>query len=134
MQCPRCGNSIDENSRFCKHCGYKILAATGTSDNIYDDRDYSYLSIIGIILGILSIVKFISIGGILLSILGVIISKMGMDESESGRLKGYGLGKIGFISSIVSLVIKIIWLGFSIYMIIKLNNNIFTDYGIGGFI
>ena len=55
MVCPNCGNSIDDNTKFCNYCGTKLredpITLTNTSAVKEVKNENVFLGILGSLLG-----------------------------------------------------------------------------------
>ncbi|WP_349410011.1 DUF4190 domain-containing protein [Pseudalkalibacillus sp. SCS-8] len=67
-------------------------------------------AIIGLVLSILSFT--VPMFGIILGIIGIIVSKRGMNQIEETGQGGRGIAKAGFVLSIISVILQVLALLF----------------------
>ena len=91
MLCPKCGKEIEEESRFCKYCGEKLVGEA-VKEEITKQPKTSGLAIASPILGILFFIPFAPLLAVVFGIIALIkISK------SKGELKGEGLAIAGVV-------------------------------------
>ena len=111
--CPKCGNSIGANDKFCPVCGEKLqndqpgeFQASGVDTDTREkkkEKDNGTISLVcgAIALGsiVFSWIPFVGIIGLVLSIVSIVFGN---------KAKGNSYGKTGRILGIIALVIQIV--------------------------
>ena len=109
MVCPNCGNSIDDNTKFCNYCGTKLredpITPTNTSDVKEVKNENVFLGILGALLGSIAgvvIIVLLSQVGFIASVAGLVmaICTLKLYEKFAGTLS-----KKGIIICIVIMVL-----------------------------
>ena len=110
MFCKSCGKEIADDSKVCSYCGVQVAAPAAAPVAAPEVAgQFNVLGLIGMILGILSIVFFWAIDGILglaMSITGLVLSNIGLKKVGMSK----GMAKAGKITSIIGLVFSAIYL------------------------
>ncbi len=83
MKCPKCGRKIDNHSKYCEYCGYKV---TKNKDLVKDEVSKN-------VFGLLSMYTFL-MTLILFTILPMILNVFGISFNTPLAYIGYGLSII----------------------------------------
>jgi hypothetical protein len=112
MYCKYCGEKNEETNNFCKSCGSKLKEERVVNNNANNAK---IISIIGLIF---CFIPFLSVVGLVLSIIGLLINNK--LKKENGVKPSYRvLNIIGIVVSVLDLILSIIVL---VYTIISLNS------------
>ncbi len=95
MLCPKCGKETEEESKFCKYCGEKLVGE-GVKEEIIKQPKTSGLAIASLVLGILFFIPFAP----LLAIIFGIVARHIISKSK-GTLKGQGMAAAGLRLGII---------------------------------
>jgi len=121
--CKNCGESVDENAKFCQSCG---MALKQEVDNtIFKNNDSSYtaptkaqnetttlvLGIVGVSLAVLNYIgiPFVHLIAIVLGIIGLSLAKKDKDESKTYSKPGFILSIIALVLGVLSIILEIIF-------------------------
>jgi hypothetical protein len=110
MNCPQCGNSCPDGSKFCLHCGAALTQASGVPP--VQPPPTSGKAIASLVLGIAGMLCGVT------AIPGLILGGLALKDirTSRGRLSGKGLAVAGIVISAIVLVL----MALSIIMIIAL--------------
>lgn len=116
MYCINCGQEIDNDAKFCKHCGKatKEDSVNDLQSNLNNPQNtqssiqtapYNLMSILGIIVSGISL--FINFMG-LVGIAGIILSVIGLIQIQDKQENGKGLATCGIIIGAFSVIFAFI--------------------------
>ena len=117
MFCKTCGKEVNDNAVICPHCGCALKNESVYAEVKNDVKKINVMCLVGFILSmaslLISLYGVVAIAGLVLSIVGV-----GQTNRTGERLKGLGIA--GIIVSIVSLVYTfiVILIGISLLSIL----------------
>ena len=119
MFCEYCGKPIDDNSRFCCHCGAKVVPTFETINTEKPSVRNKVFAFVGFGLGIasfvFSLIPVCCFYSLLFAIPGMIFSKYGLSsEKESFARKGKVFSISGLIIGIVMSILTIVLMVFLI--------------------
>ena len=121
MFCKYCGAEVIDESRFCSKCGKELVEEQKKTSNdekininvnlediksAYKEKPYNGFCIAGFICSLFPWV--FSSGAILLSIIGLIISKIGLKDVKAKDERGEVFAVIGIVFSSVTLIVAIL--------------------------
>ena len=135
-QCDACGSTLADDAKFCPHCGaptgsvsaapqQPTVAGGGYDPSVQGmapqnmppygyapvpvqpEKPMNGIGLAGMIFGIFSyIFCWVPVFGLILSLVGVILSGVGMGRRERCRLNGFAIA--GLVLSILGLVVALI--------------------------
>ena len=126
QKCEKCGEMIKANpgdagkTGDCPGCGSPILVAAGvgippepkhiTVPPPLTPPQTSGHAIASLVLGILSIVPGVYLGGLVMGILAIVFSRMAVAriKAQPGRINGEGLATAGLVTGIVGLSLSVL--------------------------
>ena len=105
--CSKCGSEIKEGSSFCQNCGEKINSipsqpATNTTTSNGSTKTNG-LAIAGFIISLVAAFSFGSS-----SLLGLILSIIGLTQINKSNDKGKGFAIAGIVISSIMLIVSIL--------------------------
>ena len=111
MYCAYCGKEIENNSKFCCHCGNEV--SVGNAKPVQHNVKEKIFAYIGFGLGIqalvFSVIPFLCFYSYLSCIPGIIFSNKGMNSSKlEFAKKGRLFNKLAFIFGPIMSVITVI--------------------------
>lgn len=107
--CRYCGSEIRIGARFCTNCGKSQIYDADpeqktTQATEQSSKNYNALCVIGFIIALLPLV----FSGLIFSIIGLILSYIGLKEAERSGERGTGLAKAGVVISTILLIVSVI--------------------------
>lgn len=117
--CRYCGTELRIGARFCTSCGKSQIDENQNSSSnttsaepeqktsqatSQSNKDYNILCVIGFIIALLPLV----FSGLIFSIIGLILSYIGLKEAERSGERGTGLAKAGVVISTILLIVSVI--------------------------
>lgn len=118
--CPACGAQVEESSQFCNTCGYNM---NEQAQSTYQTANYNNtpisttstssngMAIAGFVVSLVSL--FLCCGCI--SIVGLILSCIGLKRAKQNNGAGQGLGIAGLIINILGILLSLFWLFIAIF-------------------
>ena len=130
LKCDKCGEMINANPRDagrlgqCPSCGSPMLVGVGLDNQPHSPPPPPFplpppaqtvsqtdeFAIASLVLGILSIVPGVYIGGLVMGILAIVFSRMAMAriKAQPGSINSQGVATAGLITGIVGLSISVL--------------------------
>lgn len=113
--CPACGAQVAEDIQYCSSCGYNM---NQQAQSAYQTANYNStpisttstssngMAIAGFVVSLISL--FLCCGCI--SIVGLILSCIGLKRANQNNGAGKGLGIAGLIINILGILLSLFWL------------------------
>ena len=107
MNCPECNKEISTEAVVCPNCGYVISKIETQTNEPKPNKKNSVISIVGMCI---SIISFVFIINPLPSIIGSLLSVIGLFSIIKNKDKGYVFAIIGILTGVISTIITFIFL------------------------
>ena len=82
--CPKCGQELNDNSRYCSYCGHCLSFKDNQIDNRNNANNTNVYAIIGFVLSLA--------GDLLITIGGLVLSAIGLKKANREGYESRGLG------------------------------------------
>lgn len=127
MYCTKCMKEINEKSKYCSHCGNKVIQRTNKKPNT--------TIVFGVISCIFAFINQFSIVSIIVGIIGLIYGAKCKNITKTPlafSIVGLSIGSLAFIKTIISTMIAIFYFMFYVfYYILIILLIVFSNNGRG---
>ena len=99
--CPKCGQELNDNSRYCSYCGHCLSFKDNQIDNRNNANNTNVYAIIGFVLSLA--------GDLLITIGGLVLSAIGLKKAniEGYELKGLSLAGLIIASIKIAILLTV---------------------------